>query len=64
MANTERQDAAEETSKGDEDAASLTAGYIEDMVGEMEQLADGAGLEALGFLLGRAKEEARLAAAA
>lgn len=58
MATTERSKAPEAPS-----AACLTAGYIENMVGEMEQLAVGEGLEALSFLLARAKEEAKRAAA-
>jgi len=59
MARTERQETTQAAGLA---PANLTAGYIEEMVGEMEQLADGAGLEALRFLLARAKEEARRAA--
>ncbi len=66
MANTERQHAAHD--EGNHhiaepgSAASPTAGYIEEMVAEMEKLAAAEGLEALRFLLGRAREEAGRAA--
>ena len=67
MAMMERQHAANQLEDQAREevsgAASLTAGYIEEMVTEMEKLAASDGLETLRFLLGRAREEAQRAAA-
>ena len=52
---------AQETSTSRSEA-SMTAEYIEELVGQMETLAAGAGLEPLQFLLARAREEAKRAA--